>query len=153
MLVHFMDIWPILRPFDIPKLEPFGIFYGKLVYFFPVLVHCTNKNLAILAWSAETCWSTKGILEWIALGCQIHESCRCYKSESCGPFGVDELATSECKYVHKYTHVSNNFKFMTKVVYITLFYLSKIDFQEFCNIIHFLVTTNSHRMTPVQTQN
>jgi hypothetical protein len=35
MLVFFMDIWPILRPFDIPYLGPFGIFYGKLVYFSP----------------------------------------------------------------------------------------------------------------------
>jgi hypothetical protein len=41
-----MDIWSILRPF--------GIFNGRLVYFvviwyiFPVLVFCTEKNLATL---------------------------------------------------------------------------------------------------------
>jgi hypothetical protein len=46
MLVYFMNIGSILRPFD--------IFYGQLVYFvvlgtfFPVLVNCTEKNLATL---------------------------------------------------------------------------------------------------------
>jgi hypothetical protein len=44
MLVHFMTIWSILRPL--------GIFCGHLVNFmviwniFPLLVCCTNKNLA-----------------------------------------------------------------------------------------------------------
>jgi hypothetical protein len=32
---------------------------------------------------------------------------------------------------------------MTKAVFVTLLYLSKIEFQEFGNIIHFFVTTNS----------
>jgi hypothetical protein len=44
MLVHFMDSWPISRPFE--------IFYWHLVYLVviwyivPVLVCCTKKNLA-----------------------------------------------------------------------------------------------------------
>jgi hypothetical protein len=44
--VYFMDIRYILQPFE--------IFYDRLVYFvviwyiFPVLVHCTKKNLATL---------------------------------------------------------------------------------------------------------
>jgi hypothetical protein len=44
MLVYFMNIWSILRPFD--------KFYGYLVYFvvnwyiYPVLVSFTKKNLA-----------------------------------------------------------------------------------------------------------
>jgi hypothetical protein len=47
MLVYFMDIGSILRPFD--------IFYDHLVYFVaiwyifsPLLVYCTKKNLATL---------------------------------------------------------------------------------------------------------
>jgi uncharacterized Tic20 family protein len=46
MLVYFIAVWSILRPF--------GIFCGHLVYFmvswydFPVLVYCTKKNLATL---------------------------------------------------------------------------------------------------------
>jgi hypothetical protein len=44
MLVHMyilhMAIWSVLRPF--------GIFYGYLVYFFPVSVGCAKKNLATL---------------------------------------------------------------------------------------------------------
>jgi hypothetical protein len=45
-LIHFKAMWYILWPF--------GIFYGHLVYlwsfdiFFPVLVCCSMKNLAIL---------------------------------------------------------------------------------------------------------
>jgi hypothetical protein len=38
--VYFMAIWYILWLF--------GIFYGYLVYFSPVLVCCTEKNLATL---------------------------------------------------------------------------------------------------------
>jgi hypothetical protein len=38
--VYFMAIWNIL--------QKFGIFYNHLVYFFPVLVTCTKKNLATL---------------------------------------------------------------------------------------------------------
>jgi hypothetical protein len=37
-LVCFVAIWYVLWPF--------GIFYGYLVYFFPVLVCCATKNLA-----------------------------------------------------------------------------------------------------------
>jgi hypothetical protein len=50
ILVYFMTIWSILRPF--------GIFYGHLVYFaviwyiFPVFVFCTKKNLATLLYCA-----------------------------------------------------------------------------------------------------
>jgi hypothetical protein len=40
-LVHFVVIWYILWSF--------GTFCGHLVYFFPVLVFCTEKNLATLA--------------------------------------------------------------------------------------------------------
>jgi hypothetical protein len=46
MLVCFMGIWYILRPFD--------LFFGHLVdfvliwYIFPPLVYCAKKNLAIL---------------------------------------------------------------------------------------------------------
>jgi hypothetical protein len=46
IIVYFMAIWSILRPF--------GIFYGHSVYFmviwyiFPVWVCCTMKNLATL---------------------------------------------------------------------------------------------------------
>jgi hypothetical protein len=46
ILIYFMAIWNIL--------QTFGIFYGHLVhfaviwYFFPVLVCCTEKNLATL---------------------------------------------------------------------------------------------------------
>jgi hypothetical protein len=38
--MYFMAIWSILWPF--------GIFYGHLVYIFPVLVCCTKENLATL---------------------------------------------------------------------------------------------------------
>jgi hypothetical protein len=45
-LVNFMAIWYMLWPF--------GIFYGYLVYHFPVLVCCTEKNLAALSiWTGE----------------------------------------------------------------------------------------------------
>jgi hypothetical protein len=46
VLVYLMALWSVQWPF--------GIFYGHLVYFgsvwyfFPVLVYCTNKNLAAL---------------------------------------------------------------------------------------------------------
>jgi hypothetical protein len=44
-----MDIWTILRTFDI-----FGVFCGALVYrHLPVLVSCTEKYLAGLADSRE----------------------------------------------------------------------------------------------------
>jgi hypothetical protein len=39
-LVCFMDIWYVLWTFD--------MFCGNLVYLFPVLVCCTQKNLATL---------------------------------------------------------------------------------------------------------
>jgi hypothetical protein len=41
-----MDTWSILL-----SLWTFGIGRGNLVYFLPVLVFCTNKNLATLAQS------------------------------------------------------------------------------------------------------
>jgi hypothetical protein len=43
MLVYFVSIWSILRPWE--------IFYGRLVYFPPVLVCCTKKNLAALSYT------------------------------------------------------------------------------------------------------
>jgi hypothetical protein len=46
-LVYFMAIWYILWPF--------GIFYGYLVYIFPILVCCTKKNLAI---RIRSCFAT-----------------------------------------------------------------------------------------------
>jgi hypothetical protein len=45
----FLAIWSILRPSGIFCGFLFGIFYGELVYFFPVLVCCTKRNLATLA--------------------------------------------------------------------------------------------------------
>jgi hypothetical protein len=47
MLPYFMDIWSILRPFD-TFLMAFCVFGGNLVYFPPILVNCTEKNLATL---------------------------------------------------------------------------------------------------------
>jgi hypothetical protein len=49
MSLHFIVIWSILRPF--------GIACGHLEYFvvvwciFPVLAHCTEKNLATLGYN------------------------------------------------------------------------------------------------------
>jgi hypothetical protein len=51
MLVYFMSIWSILRPF--------GVFYGHLVHFTrfgtfePIMVFCIKKNLATLVGIAE----------------------------------------------------------------------------------------------------
>jgi hypothetical protein len=51
-IVYFVDIWSILRPFD--------ILFGHLVYFvviwyiFPLLVNCTKINLATLASTTYT---------------------------------------------------------------------------------------------------
>jgi hypothetical protein len=47
MLVYFTSIWYILQPSDLHILWSSGTFYDHLV-FFPGLVHCTKKNLAIL---------------------------------------------------------------------------------------------------------
>jgi hypothetical protein len=58
MLVYCTAIWTILRPFGIfcgileyfmviwYILWQFGIFYGHFGMFFPVLLCCTQKNLA-----------------------------------------------------------------------------------------------------------
>jgi hypothetical protein len=59
MLVCFIVICFILRPF--------GIFYGHLVYIFPVLVCCTIKNLATLV-SGSGNGRTLGLLRPPSLG-------------------------------------------------------------------------------------
>jgi hypothetical protein len=46
MLVSVMAIWSILRPFGLVCGYLVYLFYGYLVYFLPVLVCCTKKNLA-----------------------------------------------------------------------------------------------------------
>jgi hypothetical protein len=43
MLIYFMDIWNILRTFG-----KFLLHFVLILYIFPVLVSCTNKNLATL---------------------------------------------------------------------------------------------------------
>jgi hypothetical protein len=47
MLVYFRQIWYILRPF--------GTFSGNMLYFPPVLVHCSKKNLATLQLGPTEC--------------------------------------------------------------------------------------------------
>jgi hypothetical protein len=44
----FILILSILRPNGMYILWPFGAFCGYLVYFLPLLVCCTEKNLATL---------------------------------------------------------------------------------------------------------
>jgi hypothetical protein len=48
-LVHFTVLCCIL--------STFGIVRGNLVYFPPVLVFCTKKNLATLFGQSSHCWS------------------------------------------------------------------------------------------------
>jgi hypothetical protein len=54
LYLYLMAIWSILRPFGLfyghlVYFLPFDIIYGLMVgIFFPVLVCCTNKNLATL---------------------------------------------------------------------------------------------------------
>jgi hypothetical protein len=47
MLVYNVAIWNILQPF-VTSFGRFGIFCGHLVIFSPLLVCCTEKNLATL---------------------------------------------------------------------------------------------------------
>jgi hypothetical protein len=46
MLVHFMVIWSIFRPFDIFYGHLVHLIGGNLSYFPPVSVCCARKNLA-----------------------------------------------------------------------------------------------------------
>jgi hypothetical protein len=48
MMVYFMDSWSILRSFVIFYRHLVYVVRGNLVYFSPVLVFCTKKNLATL---------------------------------------------------------------------------------------------------------
>jgi hypothetical protein len=50
MLVHFMTIWNILRPFDV--INGRLVWFVVIWYIFPVLVCLDTKNLATLNWVA-----------------------------------------------------------------------------------------------------
>jgi hypothetical protein len=66
-LVYFLVIWYISWLF--------GVFLGYLVYFFPVLVFCSKKNLATLFW-VQTLNSLmhKTKVGYVLLSCKIIES-------------------------------------------------------------------------------
>jgi hypothetical protein len=75
MLANVMANWSILRPFGIGTLWPFGRFHGYLVYFFPVLVNFTKKNLATLMhihMSVGACG--RACMAWQKLHSLTHES-------------------------------------------------------------------------------
>jgi hypothetical protein len=52
LLVYFMVIWNILRPFGICIFWPLGN-VGVIWYISPVLVYCVKKNLATLSWHPD----------------------------------------------------------------------------------------------------
>jgi hypothetical protein len=52
MLVHFVAIWSILRPF-VKILWQFGIFYGHLVYFSPFWYVVPRKIWQPCTWGTE----------------------------------------------------------------------------------------------------
>jgi hypothetical protein len=59
MLAYFMAIWSIALPFG-KFLWKFGKLYGYSVYFFPVLVCFTKKNLATLVCTTFLVRGNKG---------------------------------------------------------------------------------------------